>query len=583
MMRYLGILATWVLVIFLAPVDPVFGEREGQITVTPVAPGSAFVFSPQADVAAQFKVANPGANPLSATLAVTTFAGGGIAGPFAAKIEAKGETGLEFKVGKLAAGFYRMDLAVSRGKSTVHNASFPLAILEREERPYKAPLLPIGVYVNGAKHLLGQGAVVINTYTHAMARDIAANHFNTVVVGEAFGPDQIAIFGRHGLAVVVQSPSEELLGLEPVIGGILGEDPPADGVTPLMEKHKALSAKTEKPLLICVRGDLASTKDPNCPLRTWGKIWEALKQQAASVEEMMPHVRRYWHYYPIEYGPAYPILQSYVYRGCLSFMDSLQLATSGLRDLPSLKREIEVEVEEQVDAEEGKQAEKKEEKKEDKKEEKKEDERKEKKKEKKEIYEFFGWIPVWVRLQAFGTTRAQSVYKVPTPAQLQTMMHLSLAFGAKGVFLTCYQTDEPGHSGMVDPVSLVPVDGRLAAAGKVAEFVTTHAEIFAKSYFGGGAVQYTNPFIAPVPIATGSKEKDTLVTYLYVVNLNERAPASCWLYDLPRSLRDIATGEELKTEMYETRDSSWWGIFMTLEPGQARLLEKIDMLPTVHE
>jgi hypothetical protein len=253
-------------------------------------------------------------------------------------------------------------------------------------------------------------------------------------------------------------------------------------------------------------------------------------------------------------------------------MDSLQLATSSLSALPSLKRDVEVEVTEGEEGEGQKPAENKAEK-----------EEKKKKKEKKEIYEFFGWVPVWVKLQAFGTTRAQSVYKVPTPAQLQTMMHLSLAFGAKGVFLDCYQTDQPGYSGMVDPVSLVPVDGRLAAAGKVAEFAASHAEMLAKAYCGGGATFYTNPFIAPLPIATGSKEKDNLVTYLYVVSLNERESVSSWLYDLPRVLRDVTTGEELRTEVYEIRDSSWWGLFMTLEPGQARILEKIDLLPTVHE
>ena len=435
--------------------------------------------------------------------------------------------------------------------------------LERQEHQHKPPLLPIGVYVNGVKHLRGRSAVHLNTYVHTMARDLKQHHFNTVVVGEPFGPEQIAIFGQYGLSVVVQAPTEKLLGLEPVIGGILAEDPRAEEVAPLMEKHKALSAKIKKPLMICVSGDLAGTKSPQTPMKIWNEVWETLKKDASSLEEIEPHVRRYWHYYPIEYGPSYPILQSYVYRGCLSFMDSLQQAASGLYYLPSLKREAE---EEEKEA-----GEKKQKKKPDK-----------KKEEKQYAYEYFGWIPVWVKLQAFGTTRAQSVYKVPTPAQLQAMMHLALAYQAKGIMLNCYQTDEPGYSGMVDPVSLRAIDGRLAAAGEVAKLASAHAEMFAQASYAGGTI-YTNAFVAPIAICTGRKEEDNLVNYLYVINLDTRAAASTWIYNLPRVLRDISTGEELKTEMYETRESAWWGLLMTLKPGQARILEKIDLLPTVHE
>ena len=553
------------LVAFLAIVGNAWAEGDGKITITPVAPGNAFVFSPPAEAAVQFKVVNTGRAAV-ATLSVKTFDGKAAADPVEDKLKAKAEAALTFKLGKLAAGFYRMDLALSRAGKEFQSATFPLAVIEKQEHQYKPPLLPIGVCVNGAKHLRGRSAAYVNTYVHAMAQDIKANHFNTVVPDQSYGPEQIAIFGQYGLSVVVQAPSEKLLGLEPVIGGILAEDPKPEDVAPLMEKHKALTDNTEKPLLICVDGDLAGTKSPQSPMRIWGRMWEPLKEQYSSVEEMLPHIRRYWHYYPIEYGPPHPILQSYAYRGCLSFMDSLQQAASGLYYLPSLQREAEEE-----ETEEGEEKEKNKEKKPNKKE------------EKQMIYEYFGWIPVWVKLQAFGTTRAQSVYKVPTPAQLQTMMHLALAYQAKGIMLNCYQTDKPGHSGMVDPVSLRPIDGRLAAAGEVAKLASAHAEILAQARYGGGGAIYTNMFVAPVPICTGRKEEDNLVNYLYVINLNTRATVSSWIYSLPRVLRDIATGEELKTEMYETRESAWWGLLMTLKPGQARILEKIDLLPTVHE
>jgi len=549
------------LVLFLTTVGGTNGEDV--LTITPVAPDNAFVFSPQAEVAVQFKAVNPGPAGV-ATLSVKTFDSKAVTDPVKGELKANGETALTFKLGKLAAGFYRMELALSRAGKEFKRATFPLAVFEKQEHQYEPPVLPVGVCVNGAKHLEGRSAVYVNTYAHAMAQDIKANHFNTVVLDGSYGPAQVAIFRQHGLSVVVREPTEKLLGLEPVIGGVLAEDPKPEEVAPLMVKHKALSANTEKPLLICVDGDLAGTKSPQSPMRIWGRIWEALKEQHASLEEMLPHVRRYWHYYPIEYGPPHPILQSYAYRGCLSFMDSLTQAASSLSYLPSLQRE--------PNEEEKAAAEKAAPKKKDK-----------KKDEKQMIYEYFGWVPVWAKLQAYGTTRAQSAYKVPTPAQLQTMMHLALAYQAKGIMLNCYQTDEPGHSGMVDPVSLRPIDGRLAAAGEVAKFASTHAEMLAQARYGGGSAIYTNTVVAPVPIRTGKKEDDNLVCYLYVINLNTRKTVSSWIYNLPRVLRDITTGEELRTEMYETRESAWWGLLMTLKPGQARILQKIDELPTVHE
>jgi len=549
----------WILASLLASAGNAHAEANTDlISITPVAPDNAFVFSPKADVAVQFKLANKGERPLSATLSVTTFAGKAVAGPAEGNVKAKGEATLIFRLGKLAADFYRMNLTVSHEGKALHQASFPLAVFEKPKHSGKRPVLPIGVYVNGVKHLQGRSNVYLNTYVHAMAQDIRKHHFNTVVVGASFGPEQIAIFGDHGLSVLVQSPTSDLLGLDPVIGGILAEDPRADDVVPLMEKHKTLSGKTKKPLMICVSGDLAGTKSPQNPMRIWDTTWAALKKGAGSVEEMEPHVRRYWHYYPIEYGPSYPILQSHVYGGCLSFMDSLQQACSGLTYLAPLTKETE-----KAEAKDGKP---------EKKPVKKHPER-----------EYFGQIPVWVKLQAFGTTRAQSVYKIPTPAQLQTMMHLSLAFGAKGMMLNCYQTDQPGHSGMVDPVSLQPIDGRLAAAGQVAKQALAHAELLASARYGGGGVMYTNAFAAPVSISTGSKEEDNLAQYVYVINLNTRAQISTWLYGLPRVMRDVTTDQKLKTEMYETRESSWWGLFMTLKPGQARILEKVDLLPTVHQ
>ncbi|MDP6355406.1 MAG: hypothetical protein QF473_09915 [Planctomycetota bacterium] len=560
-MRNAGITATGIAAALLASICSHAKVAGDAITITPVDAANAFLFSPKAPVAVRFRIASKADHAVTATLSAESSSGDVKSEPVAGKVKARDEATLTFELGKLAAGFYRMNLMATHEGKTLYQALYPLAVFDRPKQQYKPPLLPIGVYLNGVRHFEGRSPIYLNTYVHAMAQDIRKRHFNTVVVGEPFGPEQVAIFGQYGLSVLARTSAENLLGLEPVIGGILAEDPMAEEVAPLMKKHKALSATTEKPLMICVSGDLAGTKSPQNPMRVWGTIWETLKEGASSVEEMEPHVRRYWHYYPIEYGPSYPILQSYVYRGCLSFMDSLQQAGSGLGYLKPLAREKEEEAEE---------------------------EKPEKKTgknngEKQIVREYFGQIPFWVKLQAFGTARAQSVYKIPTPAQLQTMMHLSLAFGAKGILLNCYQTDRPGHSGMVDPVSLQPVDGRLAAAGQVARQAMAQVELLASARYGGGGVMYTNPFAAPVSISTGSKEEDNLTQYVYVINLNTRAPTSTWLYDLPRVMRDVATGEKLKTEMYETRESSWWGLFLTLKPGQARILEKVDLLPTVHE
>ena len=566
---------TCLLLSCMLAVAPAFGQSGAKIHVTPVAPANALVFRPNERIAVQFRLANNAGKAAVATLAARTFGGAEVLGPVDEKVAAAGETTLKFKLGKSAAGFYRLDLKVSAGTEALYQESFPLAVHEEPEPKRLPPAFPVGVYINSVKHLQGRGAVYLNTYAHAMANDLSGRGFNTVVTGAPFGAEQIAVLAAYGLATLLRDPAEELLGLDSVIGGILAENPRTEDVVPLMQKHLELKAKVKKPLMIGVNGELAGTNLPGNPTDVWWVIWEKLKEDAAKLAEIRPYVMRYWQYSPIEYGPPYPILQSYACHGNLSFMDSLAQAASPLHFLPAIRR-LE-DAEEQAAREKAQKGEAEGEAEDD----------AAKKKAKKEppltLHEYFGQIPLWVKLQASGTTRAQSPYRVPTPAELQTMMHLSLAQAVKGIMLDCYQTDRPGTSGMVDPVSLQPTDGRLDAAGKVARLVAAHDDIFPVCHSQGLRMRYSNAFVAPLAISTGSKRDDNLRTYVYITNLNTKGPASTWLYDLPRMLRDVVTGKELCTEMYEMRGEAWWGLFMTLQPGEARVLETVDLLPTVHQ
>jgi len=557
-------------------VAPALGQSGAEIRVTPIAPGNALVFRPNERIAVQLKLVNNAGKAAVATFAARTFGGAEVVRPVDKKVAAAGETTLKLKLGKLAAGFYRMDLKVAAGAEALHQESFPLAVHQEPEPGRLPPAFPVGVYINSVKHLQGRAPVYLNTYAHAMAHDLSGRGFNTVVIGAPFGAEQIAIFAAYGLATLLRDPDAELLGLDSVIGGILAENPLTKDVAPLMQEHMELKAKVKKPLMIGVNGELAGTNKPGNPTDVWWVIWEKLKKDAAKLEQIRPYVMRYWQYSPIEYGPPYPILQSYACHGNLSFMDSLAQAASPLHFLPAIRRPEDPE--EQAAREKAQKGETEDE---------AEDDDAEKKKAKKEppltIYEYFGQIPLWVKLQASGTTRAQSPYRAPTPVELQTMMHLSLAQAVKGIMLDCYQTDRPGTSGMVDPVSLQPTDGRLDAAGKVAELVAAHKDLFPVCYSQGLRMRYSNAFVAPLAISTGSKRDDNLRTYVYITNLNTKGPASTWLYDLPRMLRDVETGKELCTEMYEMRGEAWWGLFMTLQPGEARILETVDLLPTVHQ
>ena len=544
-----------------------------ELTISPLAPehANAFVFSPEVEVKVQFKMINAGDRPAQVRLSAKTHAGNVLAPPATAALEAGNEKVVSFRLGRLPGGLHQLELAVTQGGESGRKSRYPLAVIERQKIDYQPPLFPVGVTIKGVAHLRGRSAIYLNTYTHAMAHDLRKHHFNTVVLDELFGAEQIAIFAGYGISVVLLQPDEEGLKLKPVIGGILTENPRRAQIEDLMKKHRALKAKVEKPLMICVRGEKAGTHSSENPIRLWGDVWRNLLRDHKRLEYMLPHVRRYWSCYPIEHGFPHPLLQSHASRGSHSFIDGL--CQVGKPDAGFIS--YMVDVEDEGDGKEGpgkgeQDAKRKE----------KEKEKKKKKKEQRRVWESVAQIPAWVKLQAFGGPRDRSLHKVPTPSQLKTMMLLSLAHNARGIMLDCYQTDQPALSGMVDPLSLQPTDGRLAAGAEVARLIAKHADVFRQARCGG-SLFYSNPYAFTVNLTTGSREKDNLKQYVYVINLNTREATSFWLYNTPRSLRDIDTGEELKAEMYRTRERHFWGMPMTLEPGQARIMEWADLRPAM--
>jgi len=172
--------------------------------------------------------------------------------------------------------------------------------------------------------------------------------------------------------------------------------------------------------------------------------------------------------------------------------------------------------------------------------------------------------PWWVILPAFGGTQHEAYFQSPSPSQVKGMMHLALAYGADGILLFQYQ------GGLVDPVTLKPLDGKLAAAGEVAAKVARHAALLASLKHGGLDVRCPSPFVEALPLHGGGDEGP----YVYAVNKNTKGKVSTHLllwaevWELT-TVQDLFSGEKLEVTHDE---EGYLSVPVVLAPGEGKLL-----------
>jgi len=137
--------------------------------------------------------------------------------------------------------------------------------------------------------------------------------------------------------------------------------------------------------------------------------------------------------------------------------------------------------------------------------------------------------PYYFIMPSFGSEGVRSYYGNPVPAQIRAMMHLAAAFECDGLFFWTYQTPFPGSIGFVDPPTLLPNDGKWAAAGEVAGKVLKNADLLSECKWSGRYSFVEGP---PTLEAFILKRQDDPAQYFYVINKDTTQSVNGRLFSL---------------------------------------------------
>lgn len=182
-------------------------------------------------------------------------------------------------------------------------------------------------------------------------------------------------------------------------------------------------------------------------------------------------------------------------------------------------------------------------------------------------------------MPSFGDNENVNAYfSNPLPSQIRCMMHLAAAFQAKGLFFWTYQTPFPKHEALVDPVTLLPLDGKWAAAGEAAASILKNADLLAECTWGG---RY--PFVAGSLLLEAFRlnRKDDPAQYFYLVNKDTDRPVNGRIYnlDVTASLQDLFADKKVAitedTVVSKRADLKWVSgvAAVSLKPGDGVLLK----------
>jgi len=135
---------------------------EHYVLVEPEAPDGALVFPPETPVALKAKISNfsDSAKQVAVAASVRTWSGQAVKQEIRQEVTAglNAESVAEFDVGRISAGFYRVDLQAScDGKQVSKADDLPLAVQPRGSGQFKAPTLPVGAYYKSVPLTLEPG------------------------------------------------------------------------------------------------------------------------------------------------------------------------------------------------------------------------------------------------------------------------------------------------------------------------------------------------------------------------------------------------------------------------------------------
>ena len=190
--------------------------------------------------------------------------------------------------------------------------------------------------------------------------------------------------------------------------------------------------------------------------------------------------------------------------------------------------------------------------------------------------------PWWFVVQTFGTPVAdveRSMWLNPTPEQVKAMIHLALAYGAKGILCWSFQTHmfSGGEKmpALVDMKTLAPEDGKYQAVAQVAQFIHKVKRILLKLKPGGPSVFRDRER----EVIVVGKRDDEGNLYVYAVNINHRNAVTVTMrsfrirkYQRPDDARFAYAVDVFNGKRIPFKDGS---ITITIQAGDGRLLRLV--------
>ena len=191
------------------------------------------------------------------------------------------------------------------------------------------------------------------------------------------------------------------------------------------------------------------------------------------------------------------------------------------------------------------------------------------------IAETCATTPYWAILPSFGDPQHEGYYMNLPAKEMMAMMHLCLAYGARGILFYTLQTEGSRWSAFVDRRTLQPCDKKYDVVANVAALVGRHADLLAALHRGGFDVLNSNTTnVEAVPRRTEAGK-----TYVYVVNKDaqERSRARIGFEGRGATrVQDVFSGKHLKAMRTPEGLAE---VTVTLRPGEAALLEVDAVVP----
>jgi hypothetical protein len=247
------------------------------LAVEPLPTDNGLVFPPDKDVNLQFKLSNHSGSQQRVSIAasVKTWGGAVVKQEMRRPVSAGAGEGsaAEFHMGRIPAGFYRVDLQAScAAKQFCKVDDLPMAVQELGSGEFTAPVMPVAAYY---KYFNKKYPLYQNTYAHAAARSLKDHHFNTVVADPSFNREIVDIFQSYGIATIARSGA--LVDHPAVIATLLSDEPKPEEIEKLKQDYQRLCERADKPITTCLVGEGMGLGAEGGPLWIWRQLGPELR------------------------------------------------------------------------------------------------------------------------------------------------------------------------------------------------------------------------------------------------------------------------------------------------------------------